>query len=156
MDNIAVTFSTDQAAAIEKINAELQSFSGGNKEKAVSTYVANTLRQFSEEDERFARVVLNTKRTLSDCCEEIMQGVRESISDIEVYRRATKFYFPNSEVEFNMVIHLTGDAPTEEEMNQAPKPRPAPAPKTPKATKTGAKAKKKTPKETNSIQLSLF
>lgn len=92
--------------AVRKIDAETKSFSGGNKEKAISTYVSNTLRNFCRADERFATAVAKKAETLSDCCQEIMQNVGGSISDIEVYRRAAIFYFPEAQVDFKMTITL--------------------------------------------------
>lgn len=104
--------------AIEKLDKELSAFKGGNKETAVKTYVANTIRQFCTEDERFAYAFAHTARSLSDCCREVMQSAGSAISDIEVYRRAARFYFPNSEVQFKMLIEITGEAPTEEELSK--------------------------------------
>ncbi len=108
------------ALATEKIAAELKDFKGGNKETAVSKFVASTLVHFCEENERFAQVVYRTPRTLSDCCAEVMKKCGNSISDIDVYRGAVKHYFPNADVFFKMEIHITGDAPTEEEIQRKP------------------------------------
>ncbi len=154
-----------QAMAKEKIASELKGFAGGQKEKAVSEFVASTLTNFCEENAKFAEVVYKTKRTLSDCCAEIMKDCGNHISDIDVYRGAVKNYFPNSDIRFFMEIELTGEAPSEEEMNRVPekpkkKPKPAPqkaaAPKpSPKAEPaTAAKPKEKPAPEV--IQLSLF
>lgn len=107
--------------AIEKIDRELKEFKGDKYGKAVYTYVANVLRDFCQQNERFAEVVYKTKRSLSDCCAEIMKGCGSHISDIEVYRRATKMYFPNSEIEGVMRIVITGDAPDEKYLEKEPK-----------------------------------
>ena len=107
--------------AVEKIDRELKEFNGNKYGKAVYTYVANVLRDFCEQNERFAEVVYKTKRSLSDCCAEIMKGCEQHISDIEVYRRATKLYFPNSEIECIMTITITGDAPDEMYLEKEPK-----------------------------------
>ena len=138
--------------AVEKIAEELKTFKGDRYGEAVKKHVASTITHFCEQEPRFAEVVYKTKRTLSDCCAEIMKGCGTSISDIDVYRGAVKNYFPNAEVVFTMTISIDGDAPSEDEMNRevrkaepkkpakaaAPKPEkpkaaaPAPAPK-PKA-----------------------
>lgn len=111
--------------AVEKIAAELKDFKGDRYGMAVKDHVASTLTHFCEQDRRFAEVVYKTKRTLSDCCAAIMKGCGNSISDIDVYRGAVRHYFPNSEIEFHMTISLTGDAPSEEEMNrEVKKPEP--------------------------------
>lgn len=107
--------------AVEKIAQELQSFKGDRYGEAVKKHVASTLTHFCEENERFAEVVYKTKRTLSDCCAEIMKGCGSCISDIDVYRGAVRNYFPNADITFHMTIAINGDAPTEEELNRAPK-----------------------------------
>lgn len=111
--------------AVEKIAAELKEFKGDKYGMAVKNHVASTITHFCEQNERFAEVVYKTKRTLSDCCAEIMKGCGTSISDIDVYRGAVRNYFPNADIDFHMTITLTGDAPTVEEMERVPEQKPA-------------------------------
>lgn len=141
--------------AKEKLDKELKEFKGDKYGNAVQTYVANALRDFCEKSVEFAEVFYKTKRSLSDCVAEIMKGCGNHISDIEVYRRAAKFYFPNSEVNFIMSIELTGDEPDDKYLNK----------ETPKPTEGNAKPLKPQPpkmkkvpnkKESNIIQLTLF
>ena len=109
---------------------------------------------------------MKTRRTLSDCCGQIIRGVGNSISDIEVYRRAVQFYFPNSEIEFKMNILLTGEAPSEEEMAREPEKKQLPKQRKVKKTKAAAPAEPKgkpdkpspppKPAAPEIIQLSLF
>lgn len=111
--------------ACEKINDEFKTFAGDNKARAVSSYVSNVIQDFCKQDPRFAEVVFQFKQTLSDCCADIMKGVGASVSDIDVYRNAVKFYFPNSEVSMTMTIDITGSAPDESEIQkEADKPKP--------------------------------
>lgn len=155
VDNKELSF---KELAISKIENERKSFGGGQKEKAVHSYVANVIRNFCEQSEEFAETVAKTKRTLSDCCKDIMSGCGSYISDIEVYRRATKFYFPNSDVEGQLVIHITGDVPDNEYLQQEAK-EPAPIPvqdKKPKKKVTESKKANNTKNADNTIQLSLF
>ena len=145
------------ALAAEKIAAELKGFTGGSKEKAVSKFAAETLTHFCEESAQFAEVVYKTRRTLSDCCAEVMKGTGNYVSDIDVYRGIVRAYLMN--------IEINGAAPSEEEMaklpeNPKPKPKPAPkkpaekaAPAKPAAPKPPAKEK---PAQPETIQLSLF
>lgn len=153
------------ALAAEKIAAELKSFIGGSKEKAISKFAAETLAHFCEESPQFAEVVYKTRRTLFDCCAEVMKGTGNYVSDIDVYRGIVRAYFPNADVKFLMNIEINGAAPSEEEMaklpeNPKPKPKPAPkkpaekaAPAKPAAPKPPAKEK---PAQPETIQLSLF
>ena len=146
MSNLTLTPAPEYSRlAVEKIAAELKDFKGDRYGMAVKDHVASTITHFCEQNERFAEVVYKTKRTLSDCCAEIMKGCGQSISDIDVYRGAVRNYFPNADIDFHMTITLTGDAPTAEEMDRVPEQKKAP------------KAEKKTPdkkpvKEQNPVQ----
>ena len=100
--------------AIEKLDRELKAFhSSDNKAKAVKDAVADTLKMFCEQDEEFAQAIVQTDKTLSDCCESIMKKVGQSIEDIEVYKRAVNFYFAGAVINFKMTIDLIGSAATE-------------------------------------------
>lgn len=128
--------------AVEKIAAELKDFKGDKYGMAVKNHVAATITHFCEQNERFAEVVYKTKRTLSDCCAEIMKGCGQSISDIDVYRGAVRNYFPNADIDFHMTITLTGDAPTAEEMDRVPEQKAAPKVEKKAPDKKPAKAEK--------------
>ena len=128
--------------AVEKIAAELKDFKGDRYGMAVKNHVAATITHFCEQNERFAEVVYKTKRTLSDCCAEIMKGCGQSISDIDVYRGAVRNYFPNADIDFHMTITLTGDAPTAEEMERVPEQKQAPKAEKKAPDKKPAKAEK--------------
>ena len=108
--------------AAEKIANELKNFKGDQYGNAVKGFVASTLTNFCEQSERFAKVVFETEATLSDCCAEIMKNCGNHISDIDVYRGAVRYYFPNAEVQFTMTIDASGDIPSPDEMAK-PKPQ---------------------------------
>lgn len=149
-----------QSMAVEKIAEELKTFYGGRKEKCVSAHVAAQITHFCEESQEFAEVVYKTKRTLSDCCTEVLKDTKDYASDIDVYRGIVKAYFPNADVRFLMNIEINGAAPSEEEMAKLPvkpepKAKPAPKPQTkPLVTVVPPKRKEAAPPEI--IQLSLF
>ena len=127
MSNLTLTPAPEYSRlAVEKIAAELKDFKGDRYGMAVKNHVASTITHFCEQNERFAEVVYKTKRTLSDCCAEIMKGCGQSISDIDVYRGAVRNYFPNADIDFHMTITLTGDAPTVEEMERVTEQKQAP------------------------------
>lgn len=128
--------------AAEKIATELKDFKGDRYGNAVKNHVAATITHFCEQNERFAEVVYKTKRTLSDCCAEIMKGCGQSISDIDVYRGAVRNYFPNADIDFHMTITLTGDAPTAEEMERVTEQKAAPKAAKKEEGKKPAKAEK--------------
>ena len=143
MSNLTLTPAPEYSRlAVEKIAAELKDFKGDRYGMAVKNHVASTITHFCEQNERFAEVVYKTKRTLSDCCAEIMKGCGQSISDIDVYRGAVRNYFPNADIDFHMTITLTGDAPTVEEMERVPEQKPAPKAEKKAPDKKPAKAEK--------------
>lgn len=159
------------ALAAGKISSELKGFTGGLKERAISKFAAETLIHFCEESASFAEVVYKTRRTLSDCCAEVMRNTGNYVSDIDVYRGIVRAYFPNADVKFLMNIEIGGAAPSEEEMARLPeKPKPAPKAKQQKAALASPKVpatppnpmpkptpvKEDKPKQPEIIQLSLF
>lgn len=164
-----VEFVDWRAKAKAKLEAEDKLFKGGRAAKSVQSYVLRTLLGFVDQEPRFAEVVCNTQRTFSECCAAVVNNAGEVLSDLETYRRAVQFYFPNAEVSFSMNIKLTGAPPTEAEM-QAPatvKPEEAspnvPKPQEPAKEKPDQKkpkpekkpAKKKEKQSEDSMQLSL-
>lgn len=164
-----VEFVDWRAKAKAKLEAEDKLFKGGRAAKSVQSYVLRTLLGFVDQEPRFAEVVCNTQRTFSECCAAVVNNAGEVLSDLETYRRAVQFYFPNAEVSFSMNIKLTGAPPTEAEM-QAPatvKPEEAspnvPKPQEPAKEKPDQKkpkpekkpTKKKEKQSEDSMQLSL-
>ncbi len=95
--------------AIKKLQKELEKFTGDNKALVVSFHVFGALSEFCRQDAEFAQAVYEQDKTLSDCCTEIMKDVGGSISDLEVYKRAVKFYFSTATISFHMSIDLCGD-----------------------------------------------
>jgi spore coat protein CotF len=94
----------------EKIQKELTETQkkGSQKVKAIASHVAEKLIKFAE-NKTFGLAIQESESTLADCCKEILKDVNNHISDIEVYKRAAKFYFPSAEVEFTMNILVSED-----------------------------------------------
>lgn len=108
MKNENLTFGIYEKA-VAKIDTELKAFKGGNKETAVKQYVADTVKEFCHQEVEFSEAVIQNDKTLSDCCAEIMKGVGSHVSDIDVYRKAARFYFPGCSVRMTMTIDLIGE-----------------------------------------------
>ena len=104
-------------AAIEKIKKETEEFKGDRYGEVIYKEVSRQLINFCEQEIDFAKVVLKTKRTLSDCCVECMKGVTTGLSDEKTYERAVKFYYPDSKVRMLMTLE-PGKAPDDEYMNK--------------------------------------
>lgn len=91
--------------AEEKLNAEIKAFEGDVYGKVVYKDLAATLKQFCGKD-WFAQAIVDSGKTLSDCCKEILSDVQGGISDVETYKRAVEFYVPGSTVTCQMqVVH---------------------------------------------------
>jgi len=161
------------SAASKKLDEEEKAFVGSGRAKMIFPHVVKTLRGFIEEDDRFAEVFANTVRTVSECCAAVVDKSGDVMSDLEVYRKAVQFYFPNADVEFKMNVRITGAAPSEEEMKkpadikaepEKPKPaksaKPSDAEKEPAAAEEKPKPKipprKKKAFEDDSMQLTLW
>jgi|GEM_PF-1149721 len=144
------------AQAVAKIDAELKAFTGGQKEKTVSAFVATVLTKFCNDNARFAEVVYKTTRTLSDVCREIMAGTGNQVSDFEVYRGAVQSYFPNADIHCYMSINIIGAPPTDDEIRRAPKVQaPATPAYTPRNQTPVAPAPAKEPEYFETIHLEL-
>ena len=88
-----------------------------DSKKDVKTLVEEALSLFCDQNSEFAQAVKQSGRTATECVESAVRGCGNSISDIELYRRAAAFYFEDATVHFSMTIDL-GDggfsnAPTE-------------------------------------------
>lgn len=97
-----------QKKAIEKIYKEIEEFKGDKYGQVIYKPVAEALKQFCD-NERFAAAILESDKTLSDCCKDVTKGVTKSLSDIDAYRKAVQFYFPEANVKFDMRIILSGE-----------------------------------------------
>lgn len=95
--------------AISKLTDELTAFQGDRYGNAVKDAVTETLMDFCNKSEGFARVIVESEKTLSDCIAEIMKGCGTAISDIEVFRRAVQFYCPTAEIRISMTISMPGE-----------------------------------------------
>ncbi|MEG1497616.1 MAG: hypothetical protein RR385_09625 [Clostridiales bacterium] len=104
--------------AIKKINKEKETKPTGNKAAAVMDAVAEALLSFAKQDKEFAQAIVQTDKTIGDCCEEIMNGVGSSISDLEVYRKAVQFYFPGADIQMKMTIDLCASVNTPSDKNK--------------------------------------
>ena len=86
----------------------------GQKENAMAPSVREALTDFCRQDAEFAQAVAQGG-SFKECMAAVAKGVGGSISDIEAYRRAVRFYFKGADVRFRMEIDL---CPTAEEAPQ--------------------------------------
>lgn len=94
-----------------------------NHGHAVSGAVKDILLMFCEQEEEFAQAVVQSDKKIDECIEYTVKGAGQSISDIDVYKRAAEFYFPGAKVQMRLTIDLIGDAvtpPTPKNENDTP------------------------------------
>lgn len=70
---------------------------------AMKGYVKQTLLQLCEENAAFAAAVA-AGDVFEDCMKAVAKGIGSSISDLEVMKRAVKFYMKDADIRFQMVI----------------------------------------------------
>lgn len=94
--------------AAERLRKELPTVKG-QKENAIKHAVQEALLNFARQDEEFAQAIAQGG-SFADCMAAVCKGIGTSISDLEAYRRAAAFYFPGSDVRFEMRIELAPEA----------------------------------------------
>ena len=111
-----------QTDAIKKLQDSEQK-KGAKSKYATAVYsaVRDAMIGFCEQKAELADAVLQQEKTLGDCCERIMNGCGNSISDIEVYAKAVAFYFPGAKVEMKMTVYMS-EFEKEEKQAAASKP----------------------------------
>lgn len=92
--------------AKEKINKERTNVNKNRHANAVAPFVADTLLVFIDDNEEFAAAVAKNEKTLEDCCVKVTEGAGSVLSDLEVYKRAVKFYLPDAELKCEMRVVL--------------------------------------------------
>lgn len=88
---------------------------------AMKGYVKETLLILCEENEAFAEAVA-AGDVFEDCMKAVVKGVGTSISDLEVMKRAVKFYMKGADIRFQMVIVSEKDTGKPSPASSASKP----------------------------------
>ena len=81
----------------------------GRIQEAIARSVAEALETFCDQEAEFEQAIEQSGKTFQDCLNEVAKDVGGSLSDIEAYRRAVKFYFSTATVSFIMRIDLCGN-----------------------------------------------
>lgn len=81
----------------------------GRHAQAIAKPTADALMEFCRQEPEFEQAIEQSGKTFDDCLTAITKGIGQSISDLEIYTRAVKFYFPVAAVRFHMTIDLCGD-----------------------------------------------
>lgn len=89
----------------DKFIEDMKSAKLTKKASVVSGAVTAALEDFCRQNHEFEQAVLQGG-SLADCIEHTVKGCGNSISDIEVYRKAVEFYFPTAKIQMSMILDL--------------------------------------------------
>lgn len=81
----------------------------GQVQKAIASATTAALSSFCEQEPEFEQAIEQSGKSFQDCLDAVAEGAGSYISDIDVYRKAAKFYFSTAAVSFMMNIDLSGD-----------------------------------------------
>lgn len=77
--------------------------------EAMKHAVHDALLNFIAQDDEFAQAVVQGG-SFEDAMKAVANGIKnQSISDMEAYGAAVKFFFPGAEIKVNMTIDLIGE-----------------------------------------------
>ena len=103
--------------AKKKLEAE-ESKVSGRKESAMKNGVKKALLDFCGQNEEFAQAIVQGG-SFADCMKAVAANVGSSISDLEAFGKAVRFYFKGATLDVKMTINLAGEV---ESAEQRPKP----------------------------------
>ena len=105
--------------AKKKLDRELKSGSFDKYGNAMKGAVHQALLDFCRQDNEFAQAVVQGG-SFSDCMKAVGKCVTEnSISDIQAYGAAVKFYFPGAGIDVKMTIDLCAEMEKQEDSPDA-------------------------------------
>lgn len=107
--------------AVRKLDAGMKDVNG-QKEEAMKKPVRDALAEFCRQDAEFAQAVVQGG-SFPDCMKAVAKNVGSSISDLEAYVRAVRFYFPGAGVDVKMTINLTADVDGTDAQSATPAPQ---------------------------------
>ncbi len=81
----------------------------GRYQRAVAAGTAKALMEFCKQEPEFEQAIEQSGVDFQCCLDKVIKGIGESLSDLEVYTKAVKFYFSTAVVHFHMTIDLSGD-----------------------------------------------
>ena len=89
--------------ALEKLKKEAAAGKFDRYAAAMKPAVLKALNDFCRQSEVFAEAVAHG-RSFEECMKAVAAGVKGSISDLDAYKRAVKFYMKDAEIRFCMEI----------------------------------------------------
>lgn len=107
IDTVNLSDEEIKQSAVKKLTDEDKQTNNSNKYiSAVHTAVLNALCEFCRQNAEFAQAICQSDKHFTVCLTEIVKGIKGSISDLDLYTRAVKFYFSTAEIHFQMLIDV--------------------------------------------------
>lgn len=107
IDIVNLTDEEIKQSAIKKLTEEDKLVDKKNHYvSAIHTYVLYTLCDFCKQNTEFAQAICQSNKHFSTCLKEIVKDIKSSISDLDLYTRAVKFYFSTAAIHFQMLIDV--------------------------------------------------
>lgn len=107
IDIVNLTDEEIKQSAVKKLSDEDKQTDGKNRYiTAVHTSVLNALCEFCRQNTEFAQAICQSDKHFTACLAEIVKGISGSISDLDLYTRAVKFYFSTATIHFQMLIDV--------------------------------------------------
>lgn len=81
----------------------------GRYQRAIASETAKALMLFCGQEQEFEQAIEQSGMDFQCCLDKVVRGIGNSISDLEIYTKAVKFYFTTAAIHFNMTIDLGSD-----------------------------------------------
>lgn len=98
--------------AVSELQEQHKKAKYDRKAQVMARPTLDALINFCRQSEKFAESVHDSNKTFADCMSEISKSVGNSISDIEVFRKAVSFYMPAAKIDVVMTISTSDKADT--------------------------------------------
>lgn len=95
--------------ALEKLDRESRSGKFDKYAAAMKSATLAALEDFCRQNEEFAQAVVQGG-SFEDCMKAVAKNCGSSLSDLEAYGRAVRFYFPGAAIRFQMALDLAPHA----------------------------------------------
>ena len=104
------------------MNFDYFRYTGNDKYgKVIAKDTADALKMFCRQEPEFEQAVEQNGKTFDECISSICKGgLGSGCSDLEVYAKAVRFYFPGADISMNMTINMSGDVEAEHKKASAP------------------------------------
>lgn len=79
----------------------------GRYQQVIAEGTAKALQLFCDQEPEFKQAIEESEDTFQDCLDDVVKGVKYSLSDLEAYKKAVQFYFFSADISFHMTIDLS-------------------------------------------------